>query len=162
MNELVEIKLPVFSSLEEAVSYGMELRARVDGLQWHFGDYAVEVEQDLGQGALEEVATEINVQIGTIRRYRDVAKKYPAEIRAKYPRLSWTHFRNAYGAESPETWLEKADSESWSAGMLSVQVNSKGNVKIEEVPRMVQCVHDNKWYLVGKNVCKENGKHFDA
>jgi hypothetical protein len=159
MNELV--KIPTFESIDEAVGFLMQVRKALDNLQWLTGDFALKVEQDLGPGALEEVAKQSGVQIGTIRRYRDVAKIYSQEMRVKYPKLSWTHYRNAATTEKPEEWLEKADNDNWSCELLSVKINHGDQELPPPEPAKVQCVTCGGFYLQGPKICTHNGVHLD-
>jgi hypothetical protein len=151
--------VPNFQTLEEAVSYGMELREKADFLQWHYGDFAVQVEKSLGP-ILEQVARQIGVDVKTMLRYRDVARKYPPELRDKYKVLSWSHFKSAAGQREPEKWLLEAANNNWPVEVLNLQVKTNGQLPPpENRPKMIQCLDCGGYFLIGQPICHTKGQH---
>jgi hypothetical protein len=161
MEKLVKFEVPHFTTLEEAVSFGLDIVEVLNRLQWLTGDYALAVERDLGSGALEEVARAIGSDIKSLRRCRDVASRYTPKEREMFPKLSWSHYRAAAGVKDRAErikWLRLADDEGWSCELLSVKIN-QGDLAEEVMPRLVQCVVCRKWYPVGPNICFTAGHH---
>jgi hypothetical protein len=150
-----------FQSVDEAVGFGKDLVKHIDNLQWVLGDFAIIVERDLGP-ALSDVAAQMGVEEKTLRRYRDIAKRYPQPLREKFPKLAWTHFKRAAGQPDAEKWLELADDNDWSTDMLAIQIRDKGAVTPlpADRPRLVECLTCNGWYMIKGKQCEVgNGKH---
>jgi hypothetical protein len=154
-----EISIPTFQNIEEAVSYGMDLREQADAIQWLYGDYAIQIELDLGRGAIEEVAKQLGLEANTFRRYRDVARKFPRDKRSEFPKLSWTFFRYAYSLPEPDKVLKQADDDNWTADKVALYARTKGNLPDIIKPKMIQCVDCQGWYLYGKPLCIREGDH---
>lgn len=149
-------------SWEEFVSRGLEAREALDNHQWLLGDLAIEVIKDYGKDTIGKYAYAIGVMKKTLQGYRTVSNRFPKEIRRKYRKLSFSHFRNVTSLEQPEAWLIQADDNDWSVEKLGVEIKSAyGDISDEGVPdpppKVFRCPECNQWRLENvsyKEICK--------
>lgn len=97
---------------------GLEAREQKDDSSWKLGDLALELTTEYGEDTIGKFAYAIGVERKTLMNYRTTAATYKPEIRAKYKKLSFSHFACAASMTKPEAWLEKADNEELSVESL--------------------------------------------
>lgn len=107
---------------EELRGLAEQLREAEDSSRWQLGDIAEVVNVKFGSIAVSQLATEINKDRDTLQRYRAVAKAFDKEVREKYKKLSWSHFKVASPQDNPEMWLELAHDNNWSVEELRVRI----------------------------------------
>lgn len=92
--------------------------------QWMLGDLAKGVVKDYGEKKLEKYANDIKEIYNTLRRYRDVAKKFEIARRHAFSDLSFTHFQSCAGQDDPdpEHWLKLAHDNNWSCERLREEI----------------------------------------
>ncbi len=152
------------TTLEDLISRGMELREKTDHSYWDYGDLAIETTDLYGPKALAIVAQGIIMPISTLRRYRDVAKAYPLNIREEFAMLSWSHFKQLAGNPDRFLILKRAHDENWSFEKLCAMTKPDKSRIIDDgkfvpaKPEMKFCIVCRKWYLEDpKSVCDTQG-----
>jgi len=111
-------------SLEELVSRGVVARELNDGSSWALGDIAYKVERDLGKEAVAVFASQIGLKPDTVRQYRWISSRFPKK-EERMTGLSWSHYRNAAGADNPMEWIEMAVDGDWSAEELYARMKEE-------------------------------------
>ena len=139
---------------EEFISRGMEAREKKDGSQWLLGDLAKEVETTYGEDTMGKYADAIKIEKKSLINYKSIAIKFSPEIRAKYPRLSFSHFSAVTTAEKPEAWLAKAEDEDWNVETLRKKFRDARSELIapditETPPEVYRCPECGLWRLKG-------------
>jgi hypothetical protein len=139
-------------SWEEAIVSGQEARLSEDSGRWTLGDLAGEVEKTYGEDSVGKYAYAVGVAKKTLMGYRSVAKRFIPEIRERYKKLSFSHFKTIASLEKPEAWLEKADDNDWSVEKLSIEVSKAyeglKEPKLEDKPpKVYRCPECNLWRL---------------
>lgn len=151
-------------TMEEFISVGMTLREKKDGINWELGDLADDFTKEFGPKALTEFSKGIGIEIGTLKRYRDVARAYPPEIREEFKALSWTHFRLLAAHENRFNLLKAAVDNSWSVEKLAVMMKGQTpittQVAMPEQPLMEKCSSCGKWKFIDKTIelCPDDGR----
>ena len=149
-------------SWEEYLSRGMEARESKDQSEWLLGDLAQGIDKDYGEDAIGKYAYAIGMVKKTLVGYRTVAGVYSVEIREKYRKLSFSHFKTCASLEKPEAWLRKADDREWSVEKMSHEITEAyGDLKApnleDKPPRVFRCPECNNWRLEGISyyeICK--------
>jgi len=136
-------------SWEAYISEGMEAREVKDSSEWLLGDLAGGIEKDYGEDSIGKYAYAIGVVKKTLMGYRTVAQRFSSEVREKYRKLSFSHFKTVASLEKPEAWLEKADDNEWSVEKLSSEVSEayKGlkAPNLDEPPKVYRCSECGNW-----------------
>jgi hypothetical protein len=152
-------------TLEELITRGQDLRVNKDNISWEMGDLAIEVTRLFGKNALRIFAQNIGIEVGTIRRYRDVSKAYPPEVREELAMLSWSHFRQVAANPDRVLILKRAHDENWSFEKLCTMTKKDQTDVIDDgkivppKPEMEFCLNCRRWYLVDQNsVCPSQGQ----
>ena len=142
------------TSFDDFVQMGMQLREKADHLAWDLGDLAAEVSIKMDKIGFNEFAKAIGVKVSTLKRYRDVSRKYPDKaIRAEFRILSWSHFREVAGKDNRMELLLRACDENWSCEKLAVMAKGDPEVIIDDgyivppKPEMRLCLKCRKWYI---------------
>jgi hypothetical protein len=68
-----------------------------------------------GHGGLREYAAAINLEYGSLRKYRLVSEAFENDIRISFSKIGWTHFSIVY---SLAKWIARAEAEDWSVEEL--------------------------------------------
>jgi len=152
-------------SFDEFIQQGLDLREKADNLQWEFGDLAVEFNRLMGKKFLPDLARGIGIKIATLRRYKDVSLVFPLALRAAYPMLSWSHFREVAANEDRNLLLLRANDENWSVEKLGVMAKPNKENLIDDgnlVPPKPELSFDTTlrlWYIANG---KEDARHVKA
>lgn len=162
----VEVKIEE-ATLEDLITRGLELREKKDNISWELGDLAIMVTDQFGPKYLSEFSKKIGIEIGTIRRYRDVAKAYTIEEREEFKMLSWTHFRMVAAKENRIELLTKAVDNEWSAEKMGVAAKSGTDFiddgkPVPPKPELVFCSGCRQWGFANKEdaetICPNDGR----
>jgi hypothetical protein len=102
------------SSWSGIVAAGRAARTAADGGAWRIGQLAMLVERHYRSGALRRFAEEIGEAYSSVRRYFWVVGRYPAEARARFSSLSFSHFQVVAGMSDRLNWLQRAERGHWS------------------------------------------------
>lgn len=157
-----EIKSAEF--YEQMVEQALAVREEADKLAWRLGEIALNVSEHFGPKSLQDFARQIRVKHNTLRRYRDLVKKYP-DWREKievFKMLSWTHFRIVAAREDRIKLLERACDENWSCEKLEQMTRPDKENIIDDgqhVPPRPELIFDLKirlWYIGDQ---KEDARH---
>lgn len=157
--------------LEEFISMGMDLREKKDNISWDLGDLANDVTRELGPRFLSDFSKGIGIPIGSMRRYRDIARAYPKQVREEYKVLSWTHFRMLAAREDRDLWLRRAADESWSTEKLAEMIRDRqpteqplvdDGLPVPPKPELYFCEGCRRWYLDPEyEYCPSEGQCMD-
>lgn len=147
-----EIRVKQTRSWEEIVSAGMNAREDVDNGNWTLGDLALEVTKEYGEDSIGKYSYAIGVIKKTLMGYRTVSKVFNPEVRARYRKLSFSHFKTLASLPKPEAWLEKADDNDWSVEMMTEKIkDAYGAIKDvgpeDKPPKVYRCPECNHWRL---------------
>lgn len=147
---------------EEFLEVGKNLVEHEENLQWALGDWADEATNRFGPKYLKANAKELRKPLSTIRRYRDVARKYPVDIRQEFSFVPWTIFRTLAPYSDRFNWLKRCHDEGWSfeklKEMLKPSAIDDGKV-VPPKPEMDFCVNCRRWYIVDPSqLCTSAGK----
>ncbi len=116
-------------SLEEFDDLGRKLRSIEGHSQFWIGDWANALKDQHGKGAMLKLAREIGYEIGTVRNYASISRRYETSLRndvlSQHPKLSFDHFRLAITAPSPKFALGQAGSKSLSTRELAKWVKEE-------------------------------------
>ena len=157
-----EVRVKQEKSWESYISEGLEAREDIDNGNWKLGDLALGIQTAYGENSIGKYAYAIGVIKKTLMGYRTVASKFPKEIREKYRKLSFSHFKTVTSLPKPEAWLEDADDNNWSVEMMTEKIrDAYGDVKDigpeDKTPKVYRCPDCNRWRLedisVGE-ICK--------
>lgn len=153
------------ASFDEFIQKGLDLREKADNLQWEFGDLAVEFTRLMGKKFLPDLARGIGIKIATLRRYKDVSVVFPLQIRAAYPMLSWSHFREVAANENRNLLLLRANDENWSVEKLGVMSKPVQDGVVDDehlVPPKPELAFNRQlrlWFIANQ---KEDARHVEA
>jgi hypothetical protein len=166
-NALESVKVNVEfdeKSYENLLQRGLELREKADGLSWELGDLAIEASLTFDKNLFKQFAREIGVKVGTLKRYRDVAKAYPdKEVREELRILSWSHFRQVAANPDRVQILRKACDENWSVEKLTKMTSDEPDLiddgqNVPPRPELNLCLKCRKWYIPdSEDQCKTKG-----
>ncbi len=157
-------------SLEDCITRGMELRERKDNIAWELGDLAIMVREEFGKKYLSEFSKGIGIEVGTIRRYRDVSKAYEPKIREEFRKLSWSHFREVAAHEDRYNLLCRAHDENWSVEKLGImkgggsegEAGSNGVIDdgrpVPPKPELQFCAGCRMWFIPSAEACPSDGQ----
>lgn len=99
---------------ESLTNAGTQARKFMDDSKFFLGDLAGLVTGNHGENALGKYATDIEVNVATLRGYERVSGFYPSSARA-YNSLSWSHYRLAIRAgDKALAFLAECDKNGWS------------------------------------------------
>lgn len=151
-------------SWDELVGLAMNAREANDFSRWLLGDIAKTIVLKFGFEALDKFARQSGVTKNSMLRYKTVSESIPAEVREKFPKLSWSHFRAVTTYKEPEKILEKADDENWSVEKTAVEIK-KEKLGVKELilrPRIINCDHCPKYVILDTDsLCEYKGKHYE-
>jgi len=105
---------------DDHVRQGREARERRDGAQWTLGDLAASVETTYGDASIQKYAEEVGIPYDTLRRYRDVARRFPES--ARHRALSFGHHQSVASLDDPAPWLRMAAHGGWSVSRLREEI----------------------------------------
>ncbi len=141
-------------SWEEYIVLGQNAREAKDDSNWALGDLALGIDKDYGEDSIGKYAYAIGVAKKALMNNRTIAKRFPLDIRAKYKKLSWSHFEavSAIKIQRPEAWLEKADDDDLSVEALRKAVNEAyPDIGIPDLnddpPEVYKCEECGRWRL---------------
>lgn len=150
-------------SLEDYVSKGVELVESEEHIQWELGDLANDVTLNVGPKYLTEFAKGIRKPASTLRRYRDVSRKYAPEIRKEFAIVPWSIFRDLckFEKERQITILKRCADENWSyekfREMIKPTAIDDGGL-VPPKPELKFCATCRKWYVANpKELCENQG-----
>jgi hypothetical protein len=150
--EVIDQHVREIKSWEEYLSEGMIARENSDTGKWTLGDLAGGITTDYGEDSIGKYAYAISVEKKTLMGYRTVASKFAPEIRERYRKLSFSHFKAVASLEKPEAWLEKADTEELSVESMTHKINEEFKVikpaeLDDDPPKVYRCPECNLWRL---------------
>lgn len=152
-------------TMEEFISVGMVLREKKDGINWELGDLADDFTKEFGPKELTKFSKGIGIQVGTLKRYRDIARAYEPEIREEFKALSWTHFRLLAAHENRINLLKMAVDNEWSVEKLAVMMKGQTPIPMavplsDMPPAMEKCAECGGWRFIDKEVklCPDDGR----
>lgn len=143
-----------------------ELRLRFDDIRFDLGDLANDITTSFGAKGFQIFCKEQGLKLATMRRYRDVSRAIPGEMRTEFNRLSWSIFKMVAPYPNKKQLLEYAHDNNVSVEKMGMYLDEK--ITKEEVekskkpakPEMGFCEICNKWYIVqDEEVCKTKGHH---
>lgn len=100
----------------------------MDAGRWTLGDIANKVERSYGENMIGKLAAELRMEnAGTLRDYARTAKAFTPALRNRFSEapLSFSHFRTAAAAETPELaeyWVAQAADNLWAVAELRRQM----------------------------------------
>jgi len=154
-------------SLDLCIQQGQEIRASKDNDNWRMGDLADMVSVNFKVEGLKEFAKGVGINIGTIRRYRDVARAYKPVERDEFAFLPWSAFRLVAAMPDRIHFLKRAHDENWTVEKLAIMIKPKVDGKppiddglpVPPKPDMDFCPGCRKWYIKNeKDICPSRGQ----
>lgn len=133
---LVDLDVPPDATFEQWTIAGQLLTRHHSGLHWLIGDWVA-----YGAARWEDrwlqVASAVGIPYPTIVAATKVAAAFPPERRR--PGLSWSHHRIVADLDDAETWLDRAESERWSARTLGEKIREsreldRGQGELDDMP----------------------------
>lgn len=148
-------------SIDECISEGLEIRADNDKSRWQLGDLASYVTEEFGSEHLVEFSIKINIQKSTLRRYRDVSRAWPKEIRRQYEMVPWSIYRMISAQDNRMDLLKLAHDESMTVEQVQRILKQESEKDpIPAKPKIEYCENCGRWGLLEQyDFCKTPNDH---
>lgn len=147
------------ATIEDYVSRGMELREKTDNTQWEWGDLASDVTYEFGSKFLREYSKMVGMPVATLRRYRDVARRFDINVRQEFKIVPWSIFRELSSKENRLDILRQCADNGWSFEKLKEMLKPTAIDDGQIVPpktEMKLCATCRKWKITDSElVCKD-------